>query len=392
MITYMFPGQGSQYRRMGTTLFDEFKDLTRQADDILGYSIKSLCLEDPHSHLHQTQFTQPALFVVNAFMYLKKIQATGNKPDFIAGHSLGEYNALFAANAFDFETGLKLVQKRGEVMSRATGGAMAAVIGLNGEQVLETLQRNHLNTIDVANYNTSSQIVISGHKEDIEKTRAIFEALNDVKKFTALNVSGAFHSRYMREARQEFEAFLQPFHLYPLVIPVISNVYAQPYEQTKIKQTLAEQITNSIQWAASMRYLIDIGKGDMEFEEIGPGIVLNTLIQKIKKEAKPITTDHQQDNLAEKKLFPVGGNVAAKVNENTPHHSTSSTKESLFHYPKISASSLGSAEIQEGLQPSLCIPCWWYVSRHRITSNGYETCPLRYDGFLWDWWIKSATN
>ena len=279
MITYVFPGQGSQYKTMGDTLFDEFKELIAQADDILGYSMQRLCMENPYSYLNQTQFTQPALYVVSTLSYLRKIQHTATKPDFVAGHSVGEYTALFAAGAFDFETGLKLVQKRGEIMSRTTGGAMAAVVGLNEQQVVHVLEDNNLNTIDVANYNTPLQIVISGYKEDIEKAQPIFEAVQGIRVFKPLNVNGAFHSRYMREAQQEFEKFLQGFNLYPLSIPVISNVYARPYEQGKLKRTVVDQITSTVKWTKSIQFLME--EGPMEFEEIGPGTVLTGLIKKI---------------------------------------------------------------------------------------------------------------
>ena len=130
MLAYVFPGQGSQVVGMGKDLFDEFKEYVDAADEILGYSIKELCLEDPNGVLGLTQYTQPALYVVNALTYLKEVKTTGVKPDFVAGHSLGEYDALFAAGVFDFATGLKLVQKRGELMSQAKGGGMAAVLGL----------------------------------------------------------------------------------------------------------------------------------------------------------------------------------------------------------------------------------------------------------------------
>ncbi|TCS93641.1 polyketide biosynthesis malonyl-CoA-[acyl-carrier-protein] transacylase [Hazenella coriacea] len=280
MITYVFPGQGSQQKGMGSTLFDEFKELTAQANEILGYSIKRLCIEDPYSYLSQTQFTQPALYVVNAFSYLKRIQELGRKPDFVAGHSLGEYNALFAAGAFDFETGLRLVKKRGELMSAVTGGGMAAVIGLNEEQVAEVLQENRLDTIDVANFNAPDQIVISGRKADIDQAKPIFEALQEVRLFIPLNVSGAFHSRYMSAAKLEFEQFINGFQFNSLSIPVISNVYARPYEQEKINTTLTEQINKAVQWSESIRFLM--GRGEMKFEEIGPGTVLTGLIRRIK--------------------------------------------------------------------------------------------------------------
>ncbi|MGO4778772.1 acyltransferase domain-containing protein, partial [Lysobacter sp. 2RAB21] len=133
MKTYMFPGQGSQARGMGGDLFDAYPELTAKADAVLGYSIKELCLEDPRRELGKTQFTQPALYVVNALSYYKRIQDTGETPDYLAGHSLGEFNALLAAECFDFETGLKLVKKRGELMSQATQGAMAAIVNATRE-------------------------------------------------------------------------------------------------------------------------------------------------------------------------------------------------------------------------------------------------------------------
>ncbi len=169
MLTFVFPGQGSQFKGMGAGLFDEFQDLTRQADDILGYSIEELCLEDPNHQLGKTQFTQPALYTVSALSYLKKMKESGREPDYAAGHSLGEYNALFAAGCFDFETGLQLVKKRGELMSKAAPGGMAAVLGFTAEQVKEVLSDYHLTGIDIANHNSPSQIVIAGTKQDIEK-------------------------------------------------------------------------------------------------------------------------------------------------------------------------------------------------------------------------------
>ncbi|PJH94324.1 ACP S-malonyltransferase [Bacillus sp. SN1] len=286
MITYVFPGQGSQKQGMGSDLFAEFKELTAQADEILGYSIKRLCLENPYSNLNKTQFTQPALYVVNALSYLKKIREAEATPDFVAGHSLGEYNALFAAGAFDFETGLKLVRKRGELMSMVSNGGMAAVMGLNEEQVAKALQKYHLHNVDIANVNAPYQIVISGRKDDIEKAASLFETMTEVTMVLLLNVSGAFHSRYMNKAKEEFEQFLHTFHFSPPSLPVISNVYAKPYTYEFMKQTLADQINHSVKWTESISYLMK--KGQMEFEEIGSGNVLTGLIHRIKKDAEPM--------------------------------------------------------------------------------------------------------
>ena len=285
LTAYVFPGQGSQKVGMGDTLFDEFAELTARADAVLGYSIKELCLNDPDSVLSKTQYTQPALYVVNALSYLKKVQETGSTPDFVAGHSLGEYNALFAAGAFDFETGLRLVKKRGELMSQAFGGGMAAVIGFSQEQVQQVLLQNGLHNIDIANDNSPGQVVIAGLKDDVVSAKPYFEAAG-VKHFVHLNVSGAFHSRYMAEAARSFAEHLNAFTLSPLMIPVISNVDARPYLPDETKQNLVRQITSQVKWNNSVRYLL--GLGEMEITEVGPGNVLTKLVTTIRNEAQPL--------------------------------------------------------------------------------------------------------
>jgi malonyl CoA-acyl carrier protein transacylase len=279
MTTYVFPGQGSQQRGMGQGLFDLFPDIVKQADAILGYSIKTLCLEDPQQQLNQTQYTQPALYVVNALNYFKKLQESSTKPQYVAGHSLGEYNALLAANAFDFQSGLKLVQKRGALMSQATGGGMAAIVGLTGEKVNQILQENKLSDISVANYNSYTQIVISGPSAVIGQAQKLFETAG-ATLVIPLKVSGAFHSPYMQQAREQFEQFLTGFSFNIPAIPVIANLTAKPYESDKVSYTLANQITNSVRWTESIRYLLD--KGETDFVEVGPGSVLTGLIRRIK--------------------------------------------------------------------------------------------------------------
>lgn len=294
MITFVFPGQGSQSKGMGGAIFDDFKELTAQADDILGYSIKKLCVEDPDQHLNLTQYTQPALYTVNAFSYLKKLQEGRSEPDYVAGHSLGEYDALFAAGAFEFATGLELVKKRGELMSRASGGGMAAVVGLYEEQIIEVLTHNNLQNIDLANYNSPTQIVLSGLRKDIEQAKLIFEEVANVQMVVLLKTSAAFHSRYMAEAKKEFEAFVNTFTFLPIKIPVISNVNARPYKQLEMQQNLINQITHPVKWTESIRYLM--GTGEMEFEEIGPGNVLTGLVRRIKREAEPLVIEKAEIN------------------------------------------------------------------------------------------------
>lgn len=284
MRTYMFPGQGSQAKGMGAALFDEFREYTQLADSILGYSIKELCVEDPHQELNKTQFTQPALYVVNALSYLKKIKQSG-KPDVLAGHSLGEFTALFAAECFDFETGLKLVRERGRLMGQASGGGMAAILNATKEEIETTLARNGLHNVDLANYNTPSQIVISGLADEITRAQPLFQA--GKLRYYPLNASGAFHSRYMKAARDEFAQYLSAFTFADLKIPVIANVTARPYVNGEVREGLERQIASTVRWSESMRYLMAVGVHSgsaMKFEEVGFGDVLTRLHQTIKQQ------------------------------------------------------------------------------------------------------------
>ena len=278
---YVFPGQGSQKVGMGGALFSQFQELTDQASAELGYSIEELCLHDPAQHLDLTQFTQPALFVVNAFSFLDRQKAGGAPPQFVAGHSLGEYNALFAAGVFDFSTGLKLVKQRALLMARQRGGAMAAVIGLSLEKIREALASSRLASIDIANLNSPQQIVISGPERDLEIAQNVL-AQAGAKIFKRLAVSAAFHSRYMNEAEKEFASFLEPFEFSVPRFPVISNVTALPHEPNAIKLNLARQITHPVRWTESIQWLLR--QPEPEFVEVGPGNVLTGLIRRIQKE------------------------------------------------------------------------------------------------------------
>lgn len=307
MLTFVFPGQGSQFKGMGAGLFDEFRDMTRQADDILGCSIEELCLEDPNHQLRKTQFTQPALFTVNAFSYLKKIKEYDREPDYAAGHSLGEYNALFAAGCFDFETGLQLVKKRGELMSKAAPGGMAAVLGFTAEQVKDVLTDYQLTGIDIANHNSPSQIVIAGTKQDIEKAGSIFEKTG-VRMYLPLNVSGAFHSRYMKDAEKEFADYLEEKEFLSLRFPVISNLHARPYKNEEIKTNLTLQMTNQVKWTDTIRRLM--GLENNEIAEVGPGEVLTKLTRQIKKGAGPLPMPKEESDTA-------GITTAADDSQNT---------------------------------------------------------------------------
>ena len=280
-VICLFPGQGSQSKGMGADLFERYPDWTAAADAVLGYSIRELCVDDPRGELGYTQFTQPALYTVNALTYRARQDGGGVVPDFVAGHSLGEYNALLAAGVFDFRTGLTLVQRRGHIMGQVTGGGMAAVIGMEPRAIQELLDGTEAGRrIDVANFNSYDQTVIAGPKEDLATIRGQFEAAG-VRAYIPLNVSAPFHSRYMRDAQAAFAAFLQDVPFAPPRIPVISNVSGKPYEGDLVRQTLSEQIGNSVRWLETITYLLD--QPDPAFEEVGPGSVLGKLLAQIKK-------------------------------------------------------------------------------------------------------------
>lgn len=286
-VAHVFPGQGSQQKGMGAALFDRYPALVAKADEILGYSLRTLCLEDPDRRLAQTEYTQPALFVVNALTHLAAVADGGVRPDLVAGHSLGEYNALLAAEVFDFETGLRLVAKRGQLMKQARRGAMAAVIDLPPDDIARLLERNGLSSIDVANLNTPTQTVIAGPVEDIPRAEPVFRQAG--AKYIQLNVSAAFHSRYMTEAEREFAAFMGGFAFAPPAIPVIANHTARPYDPNDIRGCLARQISSSVRWYESVSYMI--ATADPQFVEIGPGQVLTRMIAQIRQSPMPIAPD-----------------------------------------------------------------------------------------------------
>ncbi len=293
MKAVLFHGQGSQFKGMGKDLFAAYPEYADIASGLLGYSITELCLNDEGGRLRQTQYTQPALYVVNALEYLRMADAAGGtpRPDWFAGHSLGEFNALLAAGAFDFATGLRLVQKRGELMAAANGGGMAAILGLRAEELDDLLQRWELRDIDVANFNTPTQHVIAGSAEAIARAGQRFGEHPGVR-FATLNVSAAFHSRHMKTAQQVFADFMREVSFGPLATPVVANATARPYEDGAVAGTLALQIASPVRWSDSIRWLL--GQGVDDFAEAGNdgkafgGNVLTKMVDAIKKSEAPL--------------------------------------------------------------------------------------------------------
>jgi malonyl CoA-acyl carrier protein transacylase len=298
MKIYMFPGQGSQFKGMGGSLFDEFGDYTDRADAILGYSVKTLCLEDPRQELGNTQFTQPALYVVNALSYFKKQKESGVDPDFLIGHSLGEFNALMAAGCFDFETGLRLVQRRGMLMSRMSRGGMAAVINLSKEDIEHTLRSNGLTRLYLANYNTPSQIVISGAQDEIERAQPLFRG--DKVRYFPLATGGAFHSPLMQEAMVQFAQYLEGVAFAPPRMPVIANVTGRPYPAADLVGVLSRQIGSTVLWCDSVQYLLALAAKrhvPVTFEELGSGDVLTRLVQAIRAQTPQALLDRLVEDI-----------------------------------------------------------------------------------------------
>lgn len=286
MRALLFAGQGSQRRGMGADVFDAFPDHCALADDILGYSVRDLCLRDDGDRLRLTRYAQPALFTVHALTYLAQ-RAERGEPDVVAGHSLGELNALMAAGVLDFATGLRLVAERGRLMGEADGGAMAAVVGAGLTEVERLLADAGREDVEIANDNAPTQVVISGSPEGVSAvTRLLTTALPAVR-CVPLPVSAAFHSRDMAPAARRFADTLAGVELAPPRLPVIANVTARPYPRNApVADLLGRQIRSRVRWSETMNHLLDTGVD--EVWEIGRGRTLTGFWQ----EARAVRRAH----------------------------------------------------------------------------------------------------
>ncbi len=327
----LFPGQGSQVKGMGRVLFDKYPDLTNLASEILAYDLKELCLNDPDQKLNETQYTQPAIYVVNALAFYQMEEEERNTPAFALGHSLGEYNALLAAGAFDFETGLKLVKKRGELMSEASGGGMAAVIGIPPEEIRAKLEENSLSEVSLANYNTPTQTVISGPDETVKSAVSVLK--ESVKKVMPLKVSAPFHSPYMEDASKTFGEFLSGFTFNTHKFPVISNVTARPYFPEKTGELLTRQINSSVLWMDSIRYLMG-REGELKFTELNSKI-LTRMVDEIRKNCTPIRDAEITEETKEpESSAPAFAEISSKEKEEDKDNQMKSSEESVSEMKK----------------------------------------------------------
>lgn len=281
----VFPGQGSQYAGMGRDIYDAYAEARTTfdaANTALGFDLADICFNGPEEKLRETRYTQPAILVHSVAAW-RIFEAKGLKPDFVAGHSVGEYSALVANGALAFEDALGLVRDRAEAMFSAgveKPGAMAALVGLP-ESNLDGLLKEAAGSgiIAAANFNSPAQIVVSGEVAAVEKVLEIARS-HGAKRAIRLNVSGAFHSPLMKLAEDKLASSLERVTFSDPAIPVISNVTAESVsEGATIASLLRRQLTSPVMWYQSMRYLADMGVSSVV--EVGPGSVLCGLLKRI---------------------------------------------------------------------------------------------------------------
>ncbi len=294
---FIFPGQGSQYVGMAADLYEnsvEAKEMIRIADDALGMNLSYILFNGPEEQLKQSEFTQPAVFL-HSVILASLIRTLS--PDAVAGHSVGEYSAFVASGAIQFYDAIKLVRERGIAMQKAgieKPGTMAAIVGLNEEQVIQSCdEASSEGIVQCANFNSPGQIVISGEVNAVKKAMEICKS-KGAKLAKELQVSGAFHSPLMDSAKEKLKVALEKTPVYDMRIPLYANVTAKPVEKkVEIKNLLYEQLSSPVQWIQTINNMIN--DGAEEFYEIGPGKVLQGLVKRIKPDVKIFGIDKYSD-------------------------------------------------------------------------------------------------
>ncbi len=270
---WVFPGQGSQAIGMGSDLADhpETQARLQAAEAMLGWSVLEVAQREDDT-VSETRYTQPCLYVLESI--LADLLRPQGAPDFVAGHSLGEYSALYAARVFEFEAGLTLVKQRAEVMSQTSSGGMAAIIGADREQLDALLAQTE--GVVLANDNSPAQVVISGAQAAVDRVLSQLKA----KRKVPLNVSGAFHSPLMVAAAQQFQAVLEGIDFQDAEVPVLSNTDPTPEtDAAALKRRLSAQMTGAVRWRETALQFSDLGVDTVV--EVGPGKVLTGLIKRI---------------------------------------------------------------------------------------------------------------
>ena len=274
---YVFPGQGKRFGKPELDLLKRHSSESSMAEDILGYSVCDMIQNEPNK-LKVTEFAQPIGYLTSCLYYLEMLEETGRKPDFVIGHSLGELCALTAGGYMDLDKGLGLVKKRGEIMAGADGGTMCAVIGRSYEEIMTAIKSEASEEIDIANYNSPFQIVISGPVPAIEEAEKKIAAKG--LRAVRLSVSGAFHSRYMKDACDRFKEALTDFSFDKgNEVKVMSAVEPVLYRED-VPSILGEQIIRPVRWIESIESLIDMGCYD--FVQVDKGHTMIDMIDNIK--------------------------------------------------------------------------------------------------------------
>lgn len=304
-FVFLFPGQGSQYVGMGKDFYGNYpavREIFEQASDLLGIDFKQLCFSGPESTLIQTENVQPSVTLINAACF-KVLKEEGISPLASAGHSLGEYSALFASDAIDFAALMKLTGERGKFMKEAadkTPGGMIAVMGSEIEKVREVCKKAEDDNcfVEIANYNSPRQVILTGRKGDLERATELLKK-EGIKLIVPLKVSGPWHSRLMLEASIKMEGILKEQGIRKPLIPVIANATGDyESEPEEIKKNLIDQIKSPVLWVNSMERFIKDGYTD--FIEAGPKSVLSGLMKEINKGAKIFNVEN---TVSLRKLF-----------------------------------------------------------------------------------------
>ena len=286
MNAYVFPGQGAQYPGMGKDLYENSeiaRELFDKANEILGFEITKIMFEGTADELKQTKVTQPAIFLHSVI--LSKVLGDKFQPEMTAGHSLGEFSALVTAGALSFEDGLKLVSKRAMAMQKACEAqpsTMAAIVG-SDDELVEKVCSEVDGVVVPANYNCPGQLVISGAVEAVNQACELLKA-KGAKRALVLPVGGAFHSPLMEPAREELAAAIEATTFNAPICPVYQNVDANPQtDPAVIKQNLIAQLTGPVRWTQTVKNMLT--DGATSFTELGPGKVLQGLVNKVDKDA-----------------------------------------------------------------------------------------------------------
>lgn len=295
-FAFIFPGQGSQCVGMAQDLYNEFnsaKEIFQKIDNILGKNISELCFNGPEDKLKQTINTQPAILAVSIVCYELLKEKANIVPAFVAGHSLGEYSALYSAGVLNLYDTVKLVQKRAELMQSAQSGNMSAILGLADDKLEQLiLDASDYGIISVANYNTPDQTVITGESKAIDFANNKASELG-AKRVVPLAVSGAFHSELMKSAAEEFAKNLSNVKFNDAQIPVITNIDAKITEKkNEFESKMEAQIYSSVHWKQTIALMIESGVTD--FIEIGPGKVLTGMVKKISRTANVYNINNVQ--------------------------------------------------------------------------------------------------